>query len=176
MQNIDKSRYENNKFKEEIETILELCDYAEENDISSSFFDDPVDEAEITSWEQKTGVSIPDEYKEWLRFTRSCKIGGRNVGFWSPNNFQFKYIPDDLIAIGVTSGDGELICFSKESGKFFEFFEGHIDLNFRDFKDVLSEIIKWFKVKLGKADKEMDEFLDEMIRRMKELKERNSKK
>ena len=169
MDKIDRSRFENNKFKEEIETILELCDDSEEMNISRSYFDVPIDEEEILAWEQKTGVTIPEDYKEWLRFSRECRIDGPTARFWRPKNFPSKYIPDDLVVIGEMVGDGELVCFSKESGQFVSFFEGSINLHYEDFKEVLKEIIESFRVSLGKPSKEYQDFLDKVGKKLEEF-------
>ena len=68
MDKIDRSRIENNSLKEEIERLLEFCK-KERLELGDSYFGAPIDEDEISSWERETGITIPESYKEWLRFS-----------------------------------------------------------------------------------------------------------
>ena len=86
MDKIDRSRFENNSLKEEIEKILQLRDEAEAENNYSYSFDSPIDEEEMTLWEQENGVTIPKSYKEWLRFSRESTINGNTANFWSYSN------------------------------------------------------------------------------------------
>ena len=134
---IDKS----NQLSKEIEKLLELCDkYDEENDGEYSFFDKPVSEEEMLKWEQDNGARIPESYKEWLRFTGRCRIAQNTASFWGPNEFHSKYVPEDMVVIGELIGDGELVCFSKAEGNFFELFENN-ETSKDDFQSVLKRVI-----------------------------------
>ena len=103
---------ENNSLKEEIEEISRLCEKAiEEYGENASFFEEPVSEEEMNDWEKNNNAKIPESYKEWLRFTRKCRIVGNTARFWGPSEFHSRFVPDDLIIIGEMIGDGEVVCF-----------------------------------------------------------------
>ena len=64
---------ENNSLKEEIEELLRLCEKAkEEYGENSSIFAQGIEENEMTEWGEKNGITIPESYKEWLRFSAMC--------------------------------------------------------------------------------------------------------
>lgn len=137
---------ENNSLKSEIEELLKWC---EKNDyIGKSYFEDPIEETKISKWEKETGVIIPESYKEWLRFTKKCQILGSTANFWGPDKFNSNFVPDDLIVIGEMVGDGEVVCFSKVTGKFVGFFEGSVSGNYSNFIGVINEILRM----TGKVD------------------------
>lgn len=133
---------ENNSLKAEIEEILKLCDEAEEKGEGSSYFKEPVSEEEMTQWEEVNGVKIPESYKEWLRFTGKCRIAGNTATFWGPKEFHSDYVPEDLVVIGEMVGDGEVVCFSKETGEFVRFFEGRENGKYDTFVGILKKIIR----------------------------------
>ena len=72
---------ENNSLKAEIEKLLQLSDEAEAANKGGYSFGAPIDEEEMTSWEQKTGITIPESYKEWLRFSGESEINGAHAFF-----------------------------------------------------------------------------------------------
>ncbi|MBE5875525.1 MAG: SMI1/KNR4 family protein [Lachnospiraceae bacterium] len=144
---------ENNSLKAEIEEILKLCKESEEEyGDKASYFNEPVSEQEMTEWEEANGVKIPESYKEWLRFTGKCEIVSNTATFWGPKEFNSDYVPEDLVVIGEMIGDGEMVCFSKESGEFVRFFEGHENGTYKVFNDVLKVIIRTKKVDGGLSD------------------------
>lgn len=144
---------ENNSLKAEIEEILKLCKESEEEyGEDSSYFKEPVSEQEMTDWEEANGVKIPESYKEWLRFTGKCRIASNMATFWGPKEFHSKYVPEDLIVIGEMVGDGELVCFSKESGELIRFFEGENNGTYKDFGGILNDVINSSKADGGLSD------------------------
>ena len=129
-----------NSLKPEIEKLLKLCEkYDENHGYRSSYFAGPVSEEEMQRWEQENGVHIPETVKDWLRFTQGCSIAERSAWFMGPTSFTSQYLPDDLVAIGGEIGDGEMICFSKTTGKVIDLFEGEVK-EFDSLKDVLNSI------------------------------------
>ena len=133
---------ENNSLKEEIEELLRLCEKAkEEYGENSSIFAQGIEENEMTEWEEKNGITIPESYKEWLRFSAMCQIRQMLASFNPPSEFHSEYVPEDLIVIGTIIGDGEVICFSKTSGDFVRFYNGRENGREDNFKNVLKEII-----------------------------------
>ena len=159
---------ENNSLKSEIEEILKLCEEAEEKGEGSSYFKAPVSEEEMTQWEEANGVKIPESYKEWLRFTGKCRIIGNTATFWGPKEFNSNYVLEEFVVIGEMVGDGEVVCFSKETGKFVDFFEGRIDGKYLDFQAVLKTI----RTLTTGEDDISDETLEALLEKVKEMRKR----
>ena len=145
---------ENNELKDVIEELLEYCDIKEEaGELGRTNFSDPVSEDEILEWERENGISIPESYKQWLRFSGDCTIDGTTASFFSPKNFRTEYVPDDLVIIGEQVGDGEVVCFSKETGDIVSFFEGSINYEYGTFDEALRGILNL----MGKEEEETEE-------------------
>lgn len=140
-----------NELKDVITELLEYCDEKEDDDeLDRTEFSNPVSDAEIEEWEKENGIKIPETYKAWLRFSGDCIIDGTTAEFYSPKNFKTKYVPENLVIIGEQIGDGELVCFSKETGKIVTFFEGKERMDYGTFDETLKEVIRL----MGKPEKE----------------------
>lgn len=164
---------ENNSLRDEIEELLELCEKAkEEYGENSSIFAQGIEEKEMTDWEKENGITIPESYKEWLRFSALCQIRQTLVSFNPPSEFHSEYVPEDFIVIGTMIGDGEVICFSKTSGEFIEFYEGHINRRYEDFCEVLNEVLRM----LGKPQNNSneDEEIETMLKKLAEIRRQRS--
>lgn len=135
---------EHNMLKAEIKELLERCEkYDIDNEMTGgSFFAEPITEEKMLKWEAETGIEVPKTYKEWLRFTEKSRIAQNTAMFWGTDEFHSKYVPEDLIVIGEMVGDGEVVCFSKETGEFVSFFEGRIGKRYSDFRGVLNEVLR----------------------------------
>ncbi|MBQ3665256.1 MAG: SMI1/KNR4 family protein [Lachnospiraceae bacterium] len=158
---------ENNGLKEEIRSLLEWCEKKDtEGELGNTFFEAPIEESKMTKWEEENGVKIPDSYKEWLRFTEKCRIDGTTASFWGPDEFHSEYMPENLVVIGEVVGDGEVVCFSKDTGEFMEYFEGNIEKKYSYFSGVVCEILRM----MGKRQKcnNNDEFY-EQLKKLKEI-------
>ena len=156
---------ENNKYKEQIREIFELCEKAiPEHGDDSSYFKEPVSEQEMIDWEEKNNIKIPESYKEWLRFTGDCRMVSISANLWGPSKFHQKYVPEDLVVIGEVVGDGEVICFSKSTGCYVSFFEGRIAQDYENFEKVLEMIMD-----LIDEEWEVDE--DEIVAQLQKIKE-----
>ena len=150
-----------NELKDVIAELLEYCDEKEEEgELGKTKFSSPVSEEEIEAWEKENGVKIPESYKQWLRFTGDCIIDGTTAEFYSPKNFRTEYVPEDLVIIGEQTGDGEVVCFSKETGEIVTFFDGEINFEYGTFDEALKEILSL----MGKEEEETEE---EYIQRLK---------
>lgn len=137
---------ENNSLKDLIEEILRLCEAAvEEYGEKASYFEPAVTESEMTAWEEENEIKIPESYKEWLRFSSACQIKQTVAGFSFPRFADI--VPSDLVIIGWLIGDGEVLCFSKSNGNFVRYFEGEVNDEFSDFKDMLKEVIRMLEEK-----------------------------
>lgn len=135
-----------NSLQEEICELHELCKRMEEMELDESEFGPPASEEEILDWERLNGISIPESYKEWLRFSNGSVVMGNAAMFFGLNGIEItnKYIPDELVVIGELVGDGELLCFSKKSGKIVKLLEGR-----RDEEDSILGVINWL-IRLAK--------------------------
>lgn len=162
---------ENNSLKAEIEELLKWCKEAEaEYGENSSYFEEPVSEQEMTDWEEENGVKIPESYKEWLRFTGKCRIVSNTATFWGPEKFHSDIVPKNLIIIGEIIGDGEVVCFSKETGEFVRFFEGKENGIYQDFKGLLNEIMRM----LGKKQEIDPEKVKMRLKKLEEIRRRRN--
>ena len=134
---------ENSSLKKEIKKLLGLCKQDEKNNNGEkrSYFNDPITEEEMINWEEKSGVKIPESYKEWLRFSGKCRIAGNTATFWGPSEFHSDYVPEGLVVIGEIIGDGEVVCFSENEGIFVRVFEGKTT-EINDFAGVLKVIME----------------------------------
>ena len=128
---------EKNSLKDEIEELLSLC---EEDEEDATYFQPGVSEDEMTEWEEAKGIRIPESYKEWLRFSAECQIRENLADFYSVNKFNSVGVPERLIKVGNLIGDGELLCFSRETGKFVWYDHGD-ETEYENFKDVLNTIM-----------------------------------
>lgn len=162
---------ENNSLKKEIKKLLDLCKKNdEESGAEDSYFEEAIEEQKMTDWERKNGVTIPESYKEWLRFSRKCRIVRNTATFWGPDEFHSNYVPDDLVVIGEMIGDGELVCFSKKSNEFVEYFEGKISEKYKNFSGVIKEIVRM----IGDTDdgKLTDEEIQMILQKIAEMRKK----
>lgn len=159
---------EGNSLKSEIEEIVKLC--VEKENESTSYFKEPVAEGDMEKWENENDIKIPETYKEWLRFSNGSQIDGSTATFLGVDRIvvNSKYIPEDLVIIGHLIGDGEVLCFSKETGKFVRFFEGRENGMFDNFNEVLKKIIRL----VSGESSITDEKIQEMLLKVKEMRER----
>lgn len=158
---------ENNSLKAEIEELLELCEKNDnESGVKDSYFKGPIEETKMSKWEEENGVKIPESYKEWLRFSEKCRIVRNTATFWGPDEFHSNYVPEDLVVIGEMVGDGEVVCFSKETGKFVLLFETS-KIEKTSFGDVLRKIITIEDDKPILSEKRYQEILSQ-IKAMRE--------
>ena len=117
----------NNSLSKEIKKIIRLCEKNKE-DLSDdrSWFKPPAMEEEILEWERTNGIAIPESYKEWLRFSNGSQILDQEARLFGTSEFILSddYVPDDYVVIGMLIGDGERLCFSKNSGKIVRHLQG----------------------------------------------------
>lgn len=128
----------NNSLTEEIKEIVRLC---RELDCDHKFYPPQAEEA-ITEWEHKNGIKIPESYKDWLRFSDGAEISNTLAVFNGVADIiaDYEYLPDDLVYIGDLIGDGEMLCFSKTTGKIISYDHG-VPTDEGDFKEFLNGTI-----------------------------------
>ena len=158
----------NNSLKEQIKEIVSICEeLAKDYGDDASWFNPPATEGEISKWEEKNGVIIPESYKDWLRFANGAQIRMSLAEFYEINKIELEYsgIPKDYIVIGSLIGDGELLCFSKSTGKFIRYFEKQID-EAESFTEIIYEIIRMARGKSSLSEG-MKNLLMEMVSKSK---------
>ncbi len=130
----------NNSLTEEIKEIVSLCQQLE--DRYDSYFNPPASEEEIIAWENEHGITIPETYKDWLRFSNGSGMKGRLADFWGVKKIGScdQFLPNDLVTIGELIGDGEYLCFSKKTGKII--WEDHGKMReYDNLNEVINEIL-----------------------------------
>ena len=130
-----------NSLTEEITQIAELSKKLEDEGYYFEFLQ-PEDEEKIISWEKENSIIIPESVKDWLRFTRGAIIADDIARIGGINGFESgcDYVPDEMVIIGQIIGDGQLIGFSKETGKIM--WETHADIiKFNSFASFLNEVV-----------------------------------
>lgn len=132
-------KIQNNRLKSEIEEILSLCQQLE--DEGRTEFLPAATEEEITEWERQNRITIPESYKDWLRFSNGSIILGSLAYLYSLKEIKVddKEYPLDYVAIGEAIGDGVRICFSKSTGDFIWYDHGS-ERKFENFGKVLDKI------------------------------------
>ena len=130
----------NNSLTEEIKEIVELSKKLEkEYDFE---YAPPATEEEISAWESEHGITIPETYKDWLRFSNGSAIRSELAVFWGIKMIGScdQFLPNDLVSIGELIGDGEFLCFSKKSQKIVRENHGEIT-EFQSFKIILKDTV-----------------------------------
>ena len=138
----------NNSLTEEIKEIVELSKKLEkEYDFE---YAPPATEKEISAWESEHGITIPETYKDWLRFSNGSFILFDLMTTCDLEHISIdsEIVPDNLIVIGTLIGDGELLCFSKNTGKIIWFDDGRTE-EYDDLKPILLRIINLMQGKSG---------------------------
>lgn len=156
--------------KNEFDEIVKLCEErVEEYGERASYFMEPATEEEILEWERKTGIRIPEDYRQWLKLTANCQICSNIASLVFPELEQPDFLPDDYVLIGYVVGDGEVLCFSKSTGKYITYFEGKVNRKYDDLISFLKDIKKDIKGELPDINLTDDRLarmmanLDEMI-------------
>lgn len=159
--------------KNEFNEMVKLCEErVEEYGERASYFMEPATEEEIVKWEEESNVKIPEDYREWLKLTKTCQICSTIASLIFPQTKQSDFLPDDYVLIGYVVGDGEVLCFSKSTGKYITYFEGKVNEEYEDFKHFLIELIRMIKGErsISKAEKKM------MLAKLKEIRERRNRR
>lgn len=141
----------NNSLTEEIKEIVSLCQQLEPKCGANAFsFAPPATEEELSDWENINSISIPEDYKDWLRFSNGSVIKFDLARFSALQYFSVdsNIVPDDLVIIGTLIGDGEILCFSKKTGKIIRYLDGEAT-TVSGFKQVLINTIRLMKGESG---------------------------
>lgn len=130
----------NNSLTDEIKEIVRLSQQLEDD--YDFEYDPPITEEELTSWENKHKIIIPESVKDWLRFSGYSNICSELVIIKGVNSFEVEceLISSDLVIIGEVIGDGEFLCFSKKTGEIIRENHGEIT-NFKSLKNFLKNTV-----------------------------------
>lgn len=91
---------------------------------------------------RKNKITIPEDYKEWLRFSDGAKLEGDFARFFGLNQFIINWTDYEkpIVIIGSLVGDGEILAFSIETGEILKILDGRTTI-FDDFKEYLEFLI-----------------------------------
>lgn len=130
----------NNSLKKEIEELAELAIALQEK--RRFKFNMPATDTEIAEWEKNSKITLPTSYADWLMFSNGSILRGNVAEIYGLDRIEYdiEYLPDDYVVIGSLTGDGEIICFSKERGTIFTDEHGDITL-YDDFRELIEIII-----------------------------------
>lgn len=136
------------------------AEVSEEDRYSLIFnFNPPAAIEEIKALENELNVSLPTGYKEFLLFSNGAQLCGHCAEFAdlarvSQMNSSKKVpdFPEDYITIARVIGDGEILCFSKETGRFIRYFDGR-EIVFEDFYSAFKRLVDFIR---GSAEEYVD--------------------
>jgi hypothetical protein len=143
-----------NNLTEQITEIVKLCEQLANKHYFS--FNPPATENDIADWETKNNTKIPEDYKNWLRFSNGSNISSASTEFYGINQIEVYNPPliEDYMVIGSIVGDGEMICFSKSTGKIFT--DDHGDVKEYEFKGILNKVTEWLQDEVAYERKKSD--------------------
>ncbi len=92
-------------------------------------FNPPATEQELETLERQYGLTLPDEYKELLRFSNGLKIGGYSCTIYGTKDFGVSdpMVPAPLYTVGEVIGDGERIALDPRNGELYSCYNGTVD-------------------------------------------------
>lgn len=132
---------ENYNLENEFARIQELCFMArEEYGSRATYFGKGITLEELSAWEKRNGITIPDSYKEWLRLTEQCILLFDLVMLTMPGVNLDIVSDENLVLIGRLIGDGEYLCFSRITHEFVRYKNG-VQRIYGDFKEFLNETL-----------------------------------
>ncbi len=146
-----------NALKPQLEKLLyiaqKLHDELEQEDwFSMKFtFHPPASEEEIRAFEDAFNLTLPTGYREFLQCSNGARLCGYIADFddirhtVSLNKMETSPdFPKDYIVIADLIGDGEILCFSKNTGKFIRYFDGD-ETVYDDFYAVFDWIVNFIR-------------------------------
>ncbi|MCR5600012.1 MAG: SMI1/KNR4 family protein [Ruminococcus sp.] len=139
-----------NSLKKEFIEIMEITKKLES--IKKYEFNPPATNVEIDALEEHLKYTLPEEYKDFLKFSNGMTLNGFTAEFFSTKEVIDFYdrekadsFPSDYIVLAFLIGDGEVLCISSKTGKFIRYYGGE-ETEFNTFKDALVNIIDHIKV------------------------------
>ncbi len=146
----------NNSLTEEIKEIVKNCNQRDSYSKNrATVFNPPATYVEINAYEKKNSILLPQSYKDWLMFSNGSRILFNLMTINSLELISNEIVSNDLIVIGTLIGDGELLCFSKNTGKIIWFDDGRTE-EYDDLKPILLRIINLMQGKSGVSQSSID--------------------
>ncbi len=114
------------------ETLGQLIDFCEEYapEYNGMEFGEPVPQERIDAWEQHRGITLPEDYKHFLRFADGASIPSCNAeirGLDGICDAQIdEYLEEGYHYMGSIIGDGAMIVFRASDGAICEEDHGEI--------------------------------------------------
>ena len=123
-----------------IQKITELTDPEEDN---MEFFPGAGDD-EILQFERDNNFTLPEQVKEWLRFTDGCCLFDTTIQLYGVAHKPIidtspKGVTEDYVRIGGFNF-GDLVCISKNSPKIIQY--GETQIEYEDFREFLEHVIE----------------------------------
>ena len=145
-----------NSLKEKIEKIIYIAQKAETSEEYDSAgiifkFYPPATEAELKKVEMNLNVKLDEDYKNFLMFTNGAMLCSTTARFYNTERLISvnRTITEDIfsenyIIIAELIGDGEILCYLKDTQRYISYFEGK-KTEYLNFSDCLDEIIRMSK-------------------------------
>lgn len=140
-----------NSLTKEITKVVELCQKLEPEYLNvTAKFNEPISEEELAKWENDNGIMIPESCKDWLRFSNGSDILNGLMVSYSLYDFIIECddMSKDLVIIGNIIGNGEFICFSKETKKIILVDHGNLE-KYSCLNDIIKRIIEMMQGRCG---------------------------
>lgn len=129
----------NSGIKKEIQEILKL-----RNELCNEefVFYNPISDIEIKKWENEKKITIPEQYKDWLKFSNGAKLEGEFARFFGLEDLIVNMVDyeEPIVIIGSLIGDGEILAFSIRTGEILKILDANVS-RFDSFKQYLLFLI-----------------------------------
>jgi len=172
------------RLKKGCETLSAECNYSEDY----SQFNPPATEEEIVKFESTLKFPLPQEYREFLKFSNGARIMGEEIYGLDSIGSSDVYVPDGYLSISRVEMTSERLAISEENGKICLFWDlqkkpWDFELELMNLLEECEECINEYNEESRNALRTPDEIkqdkedLDNFIAELKQFfKERNSKK
>ena len=129
---------------EEIVTIAKKAETSDEyNSAGITFkFNFPATESELKEVEAYLNIELDNDYKDFMRFSNGAMICSTAARFYNTNRLvSVNNNSENYIIIAELIGDGEVLCYSRDTHRFVSCFEGK-EKEYVDFSECLGRIIR----------------------------------
>ena len=107
------------RLKKGCETLSAECNYSEDY----SQFNPPATEEEIVKFESTLKFPLPQEYREFLKFSNGARIMGEEIYGLDSIGSSDVYVPDGYLAISSTEMTSRRLAISDENGTLYLFWD-----------------------------------------------------
>ena len=138
-------RIGDNPLADTLKNFVELCEQmAPEWRFNNVVVNEPVENTQIEQWEKNNGISLPESYRQFLRFANGFRFLSSSEFILGLDEIEIsnEYIEPDYMVIGEIIGDGTSLCLSKSTGK--AYIEDHGEYECKgDFRELLDYVIEF---------------------------------